>query len=698
MNTFVFVEWESQISSVQRLLAEEPGATLVALTAHAERGLEALGLCPTTPEAFYAEEELAREGLANFGRLSRFCEEADGFLQAHIPVLAQTVLRPFAYHLFPLKLCLDGAMWRVFAIQRILAKERPDRVVSFDPGPERPVTDLLAYRGGSMWSRAISVACREQGVAQKILTQDKRSQRTWTGAKEDLPVRLSVRARLSSALRNLLRALGRGRYAALPVWLIVYPIGRLLLRWQDSRRPLVMAMDHDENLEAVIALSRRLGTLRIVRWAAMELCEREAPARERQRQRHLKKQLEELWPAFVAQCQHHPVFQVGDVSLWSMLESRLRHVCIDGTLASLRVHETTVRLLAYAPAAFIANDLSTPRNKAIADVALRRNVPVVTYVHGAFGWVDWPGFVVNDLQWSTHYFVYGEGMRDYCRWRCGERLQAIPVGSTELDALARRVEQCDVSKERVRLGLRPDRKVVVYCTTAVHLDLRHLLNTTPSDFYFRNRQRRILSALQGAPHVQVVFKLHPSRTIPTPAVAIELKARETAPCLISQSVPFNHFVPVADAFVLDIATTCLLEAMASDKPVFLLNDYLPLEPGIAEMLAKRCYLFDDVDELAASLRTFLSRSDWRNERHDGEFFRLFGLPSHDGQSAARAHEALRAIATGCDLQARAMVQAHTSLRQRQQGAAPHLVMDPGRAQVEEKKKGVSWSSSRLSRT
>ena len=183
----------------------------------------------------------------------------------------------------------------------------------------------------------------------------------------------------------------------------------------------------------------------------------------------------------------------------------------------------------------------------------------------------------------------------------------------------------------------------------------------PSDFYFRDRHRRILSAFQGADHVQVVFKLHPSRSVPAPVVAAELTAGGTIPCRIFQSVPFSQFVPIADAFVLDMATTSLLEAMVSDKPIFLLNDYLPLEPGLAELLAQRCYLFDDVDSLTTSLKGFLSRSDWRNERHDGEFFRLFGLPTRDGQSAARAHEALRAITTSCDMRERMMPEAQTRM-------------------------------------
>jgi CDP-glycerol glycerophosphotransferase (TagB/SpsB family) len=151
--------------------------------------------------------------------------------------------------------------------------------------------------------------------------------------------------------------------------------------------------------------------------------------------------------------------------------------------------------------------------------------------------------------------------------------------------------------------------------------------------YFRTLSR-VVEVLERS-EVDYAYKPFPGKPA-DPAASLVKRGR------VLEGMPFSDLIWAFDAFVFDIPSTPMFEAMLTDRPILVMVDSrsTALRPEARAPLQGRAELAEDPGELAAKLEAFLTR-DLAGERNgDREFLRLYGTHLDDGASAERAARAL----------------------------------------------------------
>ena len=100
----------------------------------------------------------------------------------------------------------------------------------------------------------------------------------------------------------------------------------------------------------------------------------------------------------------------------------------------------------------------------------------------------------------------------------------------------------------------------------------------------------------------------------------------------------------SSAMLFDLVSTGILQALLTDKPVFVFSDLAPLDDDALALLRRRAVVSPSPNEFAGSVAGFLRGDavfpDSLAASHD--FIRAFGLHEGDGNSSRRAVSILQA--------------------------------------------------------
>jgi hypothetical protein len=145
------------------------------------------------------------------------------------------------------------------------------------------------------------------------------------------------------------------------------------------------------------------------------------------------------------------------------------------------------------------------------------------------------------------------------------------------------------------------------------------------------------------PDVQFIYKPFPEE----PADPIRQVISAECPNCVVTDIRLPQLFPVADAVVLDIPSTGLLEALLHPLPVMLYSDprFTTLRPEARRLLGARVRLVEDPELFAKDLGTWLSERPWEHEAPvDDRFLREYGVHLGDGQSSVRGADAVERVA------------------------------------------------------
>jgi hypothetical protein len=148
------------------------------------------------------------------------------------------------------------------------------------------------------------------------------------------------------------------------------------------------------------------------------------------------------------------------------------------------------------------------------------------------------------------------------------------------------------------------------------------------------------------PHVHFLYKPFPTRPLDPVVRLIEPGCPNVS---VVSHIPVAELLQASDAYVIDIPSTALLEALLTPKPILAYSDrrFVALRPEARELLRRRAVVSEMPAEFIRELDAFLSRDSFDELADpDDAFLRAYGTYLNDGHSAERAARAVVEIAAG----------------------------------------------------
>lgn len=288
------------------------------------------------------------------------------------------------------------------------------------------------------------------------------------------------------------------------------------------------------------------------------------------------------------------------------------------------------------------------QHHALFQAARLFKIPTVTYQHGGFeGNCEYTTYDMTDMRQSDYRLVYGEGIAAYLQDRKAHsstpRAEIISVGSARLDALRVTLEgEKHRSYVRRRLNIADSETLILYLPTSYQYNW-YMAREAYLSVPYLELLIQVMNVLREFPKFHFVYKPFPEQPLDPICQIIEAICPN---CMIVIDIPVEKLFQGCDAFILDMPSTGLLEALLTPKPVLVFSDqrFIALRPEARMRLSKRVGLSETPYDFMQQLRLFLSQGKFEKLKYaDCEFLRDYGTFKDDGNSAQRAVAALNEI-------------------------------------------------------
>ncbi|HEV3191956.1 MAG TPA: hypothetical protein VGY54_15700, partial [Polyangiaceae bacterium] len=332
-------------------------------------------------------------------------------------------------------------------------------------------------------------------------------------------------------------------------------------------------------------------------------------------------------------------FHVGECSLVPLLRDRLAWMATRG----LDALDTAAKRMAvihrrYRPRAVLRAGSGAATAHAANCAAEHLGAAVCVLQHGMISYDEQITQFCDyrDRMTATLTLCWGMGSKSaYTDYAHEFRSQVSAVGSPSLDALGSRSMPL------------PKQGTVLYATTN-YLGNAWYYGFSPafSDCRFYADQLRIMRCLNGlvaGGRARCVVKLHPCQAAPCEHCRPPPWA-EGPLCnsmrLVKNERTFSELLSEADAVVIDFPSTTLLQALTSDRPMFVLMSHWNYPKDARALLERRAVLANDADELTRAIEEHVASGAYAADRANDAFLREFGTHLGDGRSAERAGQAI----------------------------------------------------------
>jgi hypothetical protein len=193
-------------------------------------------------------------------------------------------------------------------------------------------------------------------------------------------------------------------------------------------------------------------------------------------------------------------------------------------------------------------------------------------------------------------------------------------------------------------------KLILYPTNFYYQnDLHNRFYPTFSDNLQWDIQKALVNVFAKYFDYKTIVKYHPSHDYRDPPLEKYSEKKGFINIrFIKNEYTFAELIQCADIIVLDYPTTTLLQSLTTDKPVFVYTGQLKIDKDALELLKKRAYCFDILENLKASLDSYLKGLylNGRVDFSDDKFLIKYGV--HMSNSKDRVIEILRDIITEKD--------------------------------------------------
>jgi hypothetical protein len=287
-----------------------------------------------------------------------------------------------------------------------------------------------------------------------------------------------------------------------------------------------------------------------------------------------------------------------------------------------------------------------PFDQGVIRSAHDNNVPVISWQHGGAGYSYHPMMPYAEFINSDIHLVFGDGVKqsylDSAHQRHLTHLpRFVPVGSSSLDLQMREARGRPRKNERTRILY-----ITEYWGTNIYYVSTHFDPVT-INAHLWSFQRAMLDFAKRHPERDFIVKLHPADNSGEP---VRSYVKDQSLCnvtIITNECTAVELMEKSDVIIIDFIATSLLQALVLEKPVFVYSGMFKIDRAPLDLIRKRAYASEKIDELLTLLHGFLTkdpkiltpRSSVDNQ--NTEFIRQYGTFNHDGKSAERAMKIVR---------------------------------------------------------
>ena len=254
-------------------------------------------------------------------------------------------------------------------------------------------------------------------------------------------------------------------------------------------------------------------------------------------------------------------------------------------------------------------------NAFILEILRAESVPIVTYQEGGgAGYLDWPMYA-TDTALSDYFLVYGPGVkRSYQEQKV--RAKIISVGSLRLQ----------------RLSARLDTKTIPPNSTVIYVVLDNLKKTTHQHYpnnggFFSQAYRHqiaILETLKEFKNQKFVIKTLPGNE----SLYQQYEDDEHISIITS---PLSEILRKADGFIVEYASTILLECVLTNKPIAMLynTETMAFKKEGLENLRKRVYMTENPLKFKAMINQLIQATkNGETDARDTTFVENYCVVDH----------------------------------------------------------------------
>jgi len=267
-------------------------------------------------------------------------------------------------------------------------------------------------------------------------------------------------------------------------------------------------------------------------------------------------------------------------------------------------------------------------------IAQHQNIPKITWQLGAIGYSETPLHVYEELIGSNIYFVYGKGVQEmYRNYTVDTQCKIIPMGSLILKELYTQ-KKLPGKKSRILFG------TTCYYGNNLFFGYEHKID----DISLWHTQREIITFLATTNHL-VFLKLHPGEMEDQHIKDFINLNKFNNITVYKREHSFCDLLGEADIIILDSPSTMLLEAIAMHKTIFVLLNFIKISEPAKELLKKRVYCIEDVNELKVLLKKFLNNEPTGQtpDIYNLEFLEYYGFTRGEKPISERVIEVLESL-------------------------------------------------------
>ncbi len=337
----------------------------------------------------------------------------------------------------------------------------------------------------------------------------------------------------------------------------------------------------------------------------------------------------------------------GDLCLFPFFRGRISFFLHMIVPASLHAYDRTRKFFRKKKIrALLFSIAPTPIAKSIAKAAQDLSIPVIGWQHGDLNYQPIGSLTLDDAAAADLFLDWAEGSEENRRRALqglGLKKELKVVGSASIDVLRSGAmrEAVDMNATLVRAGVtNAPRPCIVYATTMYYLSHAYPFNSVPwSDNSIYDAQRTIIGRLAEMRGTKIV-KLHPTRSYAVSGLDRYVHSFASKGIVeIRSSVGTMDLFSCADAIIVDMPSTTVIQAVTYPVPVFCLTKNLGLSEDAKRLLYKRAVCADDPDVLMNSVLQWLEKKTYSADCSNNEFLVRYGT-ALDGNAAERAAAAV----------------------------------------------------------
>jgi len=319
-----------------------------------------------------------------------------------------------------------------------------------------------------------------------------------------------------------------------------------------------------------------------------------------------------------------------DLNLYRLIEKQINQYVNYGLTSFPKFFNQTIKFLkSTQPKAIFFSFGSIPEKWLFLHLAKQANIPIFCWGHGASGHLYYSKQYREELMFCDYYFTQGAGSQKTYETYSEYSFTPIQVGMPMLETLKVK----DISFPTIE-----DVYDFIFAPTNFYKNNFHF-SFYPGliDFQVYYSQMKIVQFLANYSSNSVM------------KIALGNKFRDYFHASfgnnikIIDNIPFTEIISKGKAFIFDTPSTALLEGLCTNKPVFILTQFLKLSEEAEKTLKKRAICCSSIEDLIDKLAEYNESGKYDAELSNQEYLSSFGTFRKDGNSVNRSVKIVKKV-------------------------------------------------------